>query len=162
MIDATYVPKSERWWSNLGLRIYEVLDEDPLGRVRGPESERREEEDSFYEEEDEIVVRGLLGGKLGPKYILETSAEYHSKYDGLRRVKIIIKRDLHDFIGQLMLGARQRRYHEHDEDERQARWEYEVRFSLRFKSPYERTTLGAAPIKTLVDKRREAEITEEL
>lgn len=164
----SYIPKHQRWWTRLSASAYHILDEGPLERTRGigwwvTEYGRRREKSSFYEQDTFYTIEGILGGKIGPKYVLEGRVGYDSAYDGLKHFKLILKRDLHDFIASFLFSAHRSVFdYTDDEDRRGGKWEWDVRFALEFKAPFKRRPIGASTISTLVDTYKEVLIEEEL
>lgn len=164
----SYVPKTKRWWARLGAHGYKALDEDPLGRTRGldpsdPEYSRRKSERSYYEDDTEMTLGGTLGAKIGPKYEAEISADYNSRIADISSAHFIVKRDLHDFVAQVLVGFRNNPFDERDDNDengRRGKRDWEVRFSLRLKSPYEKATLTGTTIKTLLDVQKELAVAE--
>jgi hypothetical protein len=156
----SYVPKRKQWWARLGAFGYKALDEDPLGRTRGlsvadPEYARRMSERSYYEDETEVSLEATLGGKIGPKYEAEIGARYNTRIRDLSAAHVIVRRDLHDFIAQVLVGFRNDPFEPIDSGDqgRRGKRDWEVRFSLKLKSPYEKARLTGTDIKTMVDKQ---------
>lgn len=154
VINAQYMPVSELWWTRMSVSGHKTLNDRDEGRDRG-----------FDEYDTEMNVTGLVGGKIGPKYVVEGSATWKERLagSGISNVGMLVKRDLHDFIASLFLGL-ERDVTENefdDDDEREGEWEIDARFTLEFKSPYQQASLGTAPIKTLAELAKEAEVAED-
>ncbi len=164
----SYIPKTKRWWARLGAHGYRALDDDPLGRTRGldpsdPEYSRRESERSYYEDDTEITLAATLGAKIGPKYEAEIRASYNSRIEDISAAHFIVKRDLHDFVAQILVGFRNDPFDDDDDDDddgRKGERDWEVRFSLVLKSPYEKATLSGTTINTLIDFEKELAVAE--
>ena len=153
-MSAQYMPLSKRWWTKLSITGHKTLDDnDHYSNYRG-----------FDEHDTEFNVRGILGGKLGPKYVVEGQVYYKDRLadNGISDIRLIIKRDLHDAIASLMVGMeRDIREERYDDDEREGDLGFTSQFSLEFKSPYQQTPLGAPSIRTLADSAKKASIAED-
>ncbi len=164
-----FIPPHHRYWASLGTSVYHILGEEDSFRTEGEywwdsEFDRRDEESSFSEEDTEVTVDARVGGQIGPKYVLETGMQYHSRYDGIRGFEIILKRDLHDFIAQVMFSMERDLFSYDDEGRRGEDWEWDIRFALELKTPFlgDQRTIGPSGISTLVDTQKNLLLEEQL
>ncbi len=149
MMNAQYMPLSKMWWTRLSVSGHKALNNED------------HTEYSFDEHDTEFNVTGLLGGKIGPKYIMEGGVTYKERVsgNGISDARIIIKRDLHDFIASFMVAMkRDLSKEEYERDKRKGKLEWDYRFNIQIKTPYEKAALGAASIKTLADITKEASV----
>lgn len=157
--EAEYVPRHGRWWFLVRANVDEKLDDDPLA----PDDDVT---DIFDENEDKITGKAILGFQVGPKYIVEFSADYDNDIDGdLKLVGITIKRDLHDAEIAVFGGFRNNTadvdaVDEDDDDKKDATREFEFRVSFRLKLPGQSVNVGSSSVKTLRDSRQEEQFVE--
>jgi hypothetical protein len=151
----SYFPRHARYWASLDVRSLIRIDEDPVERTA-------REEAAFDENRDEVIVTPLFGRRFGPKYRLQVSGTYNSKYENWQRAAITLIRDLHDAELGLSLGVRnnsfeaRRRGREDEEFDRTAEdYEFDIRASIQFKISRDQPGLGNRSITTLADLRRE-------
>ena len=153
IMSAQYMPQSKFWWARVNAAAYRVLNssDNTLRRDRG-----------FDEYDTEMDVVGILGGKIGPKYTLEGRVRWKERYEGngLSNLDLIIKRDLHDFIATALVGVeRDVTDNQYDEDDKQTGdLKFKGSFTLEFKSPYQDSSIGVAPIRVLADSAKEADV----
>lgn len=132
---ATYTPLSGMWFASVFVNWYKPLEDDPiddyfedLERQLAEEQGLPFDSSRFNENEDQTDIRATIGGKLGPKYYLEVSAEYQignddddrfdefgdnnnfndEEEDGLQEVTILLSRDFHDAIVTIELSIETR------------------------------------------------------
>jgi len=153
VLNAQYIPLSRLWWTRLTASGHKALNAKT----------HRAYEYTFEEYDTDFSVRGTLGGKIGPKYVVETSVEYRNymQGSGISEVRLIIKRDLHDFIASLQLGLERDVEKEYYNKNNKAN--LDVKFNIELKTPYRRIAprFGAPRISTLADVIKEAEMAGE-
>lgn len=156
-----YYPRHSRYWAELNASSSIKTEDDPVNRdVR----QRRR----YDEDEAETVFTPVLGRRFGPKYRVQVSGTYNSKYEDWTRAGVTVIRDLHDAELGLFAGVRNNTFEarrgEDDRDDndatRQVEYEYEVRASLKFKIQRDQPGLGQRSITTLSDVRREAQFVQ--
>lgn len=164
----SYIPWHARYWASLNITGTHKLEEDPVFRdVR--------ERQRFDEEETEFIISPTIGKAFGPKYRVQLSGSYNTRWENLDSIKITLIRDLADAELGLQLGLRNRNINPDDDDfedtngdgiideseadpnERDTEYEYDIRASLRFKINQDQPGLGQRSITTLADLRREAQ-----
>jgi hypothetical protein len=149
-IRLSYFPRHARYWAQLNIWSRIKLEEDPVTKPN-------EEKVRFDENEDEIVIDPTIGRRFGPKYRVQVGATYNTKYENWDRAGITIIRDLHDADLGLFLGIRNNRFEaiRDEEDETAEDYEYDIRFSIRFRINRDQPGLGSRSLTTLADLRRE-------
>jgi len=154
VMNAQYMPLSRMWWTSLNIAGHKNL---------GNDHDDDDNDDSFDEYDTEFNVLGILGGKVGPKYTVEGQVQYKNRVEGsgISDIRAIIKRDLHDFIASVMIGLKRdltEQDDDDDDDKKGGELQLDTQFTLEFKSPYRNAPIGAATIKTLADRMKEAEV----
>lgn len=166
-IRLSYFPRHARYWAQLLVSGNHKLQEDPVERSV---AQRRR----FDEDETEFIITPTLGRQFGPKYRVQVSASYNTRYEDFDNAGVTIIRDLHDAELGLFLGVRndsiEARKDEDDDPEdtvpsddkadRDTRYEYDIRASIRFKINRDQPGLGRRSITTLADLRREGQYVE--
>lgn len=150
-----YFPYHGRYWANLDISTSIKTEEDPVER----DARQRLR---FDENADEVIVRPTIGRQFGPKYRVQLTGTYNSRYETWENAGVVILRDLHDAELGLLLGVNNNNFEERrdddnitEEDELEEDYELEARASLRFKIARDQPGLGARSITTLSDLRRE-------
>ncbi|GAB4318138.1 MAG: hypothetical protein Kow0059_11430 [Candidatus Sumerlaeia bacterium] len=185
---ASYRPLSGKWWARIFATYFKNLERDPadkffedLARRQAEEQGVPFEDSGFDENDDQVDITTVLGGHLGPKYIVEIETRYRigdndNRYDefddnndntgdGIRDVTIKITRDLHDALAILEITARNRFVSDRNNNnndnngvldrDRNKELQFRVQFSLQFKLPGERISYGAASIRTARDYEKQ-------
>jgi hypothetical protein len=153
----SYFPRHARYWAQLAVSSSIKTEDDPVDRDN--RQKRR-----FDENETDINIAPVVGKQFGPKYRVQLSGNYTTRYDTWRRAGITILRDLHDAELGLFFGIRNNSWEARrddddtsDDDDREKDYEMEIRTSLRFKIARDQPGLGARSITTLSDLRQEAQ-----
>jgi len=157
VLNAQYIPLSKLWWTRLTASGHKALNAKSHSALGGYEY-------NFEEYDTDFSVRGTLGGKIGPKYVVETQVEYRNymQGSGISEVRLIIKRDLHDFIASLQVGLERDVEKVYYNEKNKAK--LDVKFNIELKMPYRRAIprFGATSINTLADVLKEAELAGEV
>lgn len=162
-LQLSYIPRHARYWAALDIVGSHALEEDPVIRdVR--------QRDRFDENDTDITIAPTIGRRFGPKYRVQLSAAYNTKYSYFQRVGVTVLRDLHDAELGLFVGMRgnttETRRDDSDVDpedfdkktvDRDVEYEYDIRASIRFKIGRDEPGLGQRSITTLADLQRESQ-----
>ncbi len=156
ILNAQYIPRSRMWWSRISVSGHKTIDrKDYAASSYG-----------FDEYGTQYRVAGTLGARVGPKYDVETQVIYRKRDEGsgVSDIRLIIKRDLHDFVAHLQASMERDIDDVYDEksdndNDDKNKWQYDFQFSLAFKKPFEKTSFGAPTIKTLADVTKQAEVS---
>lgn len=156
----TYIPRHARYWAKLVASGSHKLEDDPVDRDN--RQKRR-----FDENATEVRITPTLGRQFGPKYRVQISATYNTRFRDVEEAGLTIIRDLADAELGLFFGVRNngddgRREDDKDEsevdpNERDINYEYDVRASLKFMINRDQPGLGQRSVTTLADLRREAQ-----
>ncbi len=157
----SYFPRHSRYWAQLLVSGSHKLEEDPVARDARQKLR-------FDEDETEFIITPTLGRRFGPKYRVQVSATYNTRFSDFERAGVIILRDLADAELGLSFGVRNDSIEARDDDEfddspdvdpndRETEYELDVRASIRFKINRDQPGLGQRSITTLADLRREAQ-----
>jgi hypothetical protein len=153
IMNAQYIPLSKSWWTKVTISSHRTLTEGEESAIGY----------GFSEYDPELDVAGLLGAKIGPKYIVEGRIVYKERIadNGISYIGAVIKRDLHDFLASLMIGLkRDVRKEQYEDDKIEGDMDWDIHFTLQVKSPFQKSSMGAATIRTLVDVASETELTD--
>lgn len=154
-IRASYFPRHSRYWASLAISSSIQAEEDPQDRdVR----QRRR----FDEDESEVLITPLVGRQFGPKYRVQLTGTYNTRFRWWDNVGLVVLRDLHDAELGLFFGFKVDDFEDRrdDSDTREdedlpVEYEYEIRGSIRFKIDRDTPGYGARSITTLSDLERE-------
>lgn len=159
-LSLAYFPRHARYWAQLDVSSSFKTQDDPVDR--DARQKRR-----FDENETDVSVSPTLGKQFGPKYRVQLSGQYTSRYDTWRTAGVTILRDLHDAELGLFLCFRNNSYEarhddsdKSDDSNRAKKYEAEIKGSLRFKISRDQPGLGARSITTLSDLRQEGQFVQ--
>ncbi|MBN1901585.1 LPS-assembly protein LptD [Candidatus Sumerlaeota bacterium] len=150
ILNAQYIPRSKFWWTKLTLSSHRTISE----------GEDSSYSNGFSEYDPELDISGVLGAKIGPKYIVEGRAVFKERIadNGLSYIGALIKRDLHDFLASLMIGFKRDVHKEQYEDGKiGGDMDWDINFTMELKSPFQKSSMGAATIRTLIDVSRDSD-----
>ncbi|MCX8035851.1 MAG: hypothetical protein N3D11_02120 [Candidatus Sumerlaeia bacterium] len=156
-LSAAYAPIGRRWWIEGDLLLLEPLTNDPAGDTVESLSSRRLNRDLFYffsENESERILDVWVGRKISEKWTAELGTEYHSRYGGLRDVRLLLTRDLHNALAQFQIRYRRTPYKE-------VPTQLQFNFSLTFKLPGPMDTVKAPRARVLMNEQRLIELAED-
>jgi hypothetical protein len=155
----SYIPRHARYWGRLVVSGSTKLDDDPVNRDA---RQRRR----FDENETEVKIQPTIGRQFGPKYRVQLSGEFNTKYSTLESFGVTMIRDLADaelgvFVG-FTNNPMEDRYDDDDvdDDERDINYDMEIRAMLRLKVNKGEPGLGQRSITTLADLKKEAQFVQ--
>ncbi len=122
---ANYQPRSQRWWAHASTSFRERLDHSLSTSLR----HRR-----YTEDENEFVLRGLLGGRIGPKWTAQIGGDWNSRIGSFREVTLGFQRDLHDALLLLAVTLENDLYRD-DVDDNNFANQLDFRFAFQPKMP---------------------------
>ncbi|MBI5155525.1 LPS-assembly protein LptD [Candidatus Poribacteria bacterium] len=158
-VTARYMPRHGRYWGEMKVSGTKALDDDPVAQAARKRAR-------FDEDATDISIEPLIGKQFGPKYAVELTAEYNTRYDDIKSAGVIIKRDLHDAELMLFGGMKRNSFRGRDNNDSgsnndpEGQTELDFRVSLKVKQPREKAKLGAVSIKTLKDREKDSRIIE--
>ncbi len=152
--NARYQPIHQRWYTQLGLRFEEALNQ---AEWRDSNSHL-----TFFSDEDpHREVEWKVGTKLGPKYSTDFGIDWDKQVGGLHKLSWALKRDLHDATArvEVRLDTHNKRG-ELDVDSRndQRANNLDVRFNLDFKVAERNVPIGSDTGRTIEQSQRSPEL----
>jgi len=156
--NAAYAPVSRRWWVEGDLFAFKPLTKDPA-----PESytdaftlsNRFQHYYYFYSEnQPDLILDTWIGRKIGQKYTVELGTRYHQSYGGLRDVRVVLTRDLHNALAQIMIRYYRTPY-------KQVPADFRIHFNITLKLPGPVDAVISPRARTLMSEQRTIQMAED-
>ena len=156
-LGAQYMPLSKMWWTKWALNYRQGLKHSS-----------NSDDTSFNERDDRNTLDGLIGGRVGPKWVSEISARWDTRSQGsdsnsnsggggLDRLKLTFKRDLHDALLLMAVGVQNDIYKSNDSGDSKGN-QMDFRLALQPKLPHGKAPEGVPGIRTLEDQTKTPEL----
>jgi len=155
-LEAAYAPEGRRWWAEGDLLFWKALNSDPKLDTEVKYARRYYGNDdyAFFRENDtDAIVETWVGRKFGEKWTAELGAEWRQQYHGIRDVRFILSRDLHNALAQLQVRYRRSIWMDEPPD-------IDIKFNIQFKLPGPVDTVMAPRARVLMTERRLLAIAE--
>ena len=141
---------------------YGGIEAHPIGRpfwagLRGDVIKYLSGTSDFTRQSLDYNVTGSVGAPIGLKWESELQATYNGQFGDIDRIRLLLKRDLHDAIVGLVFSARRRTVSNttSDRTEQSREWDrFSVQVQMSVKLLNQSVPLGASPVITLRERAR--------
>lgn len=158
-VEAKYQPIHNRWYTGGKFSFVNVIDIDPLY-----DPDNYDDDEDFDDNEDEIFTEFYYGKRVGTKWLVEYRGRFDQ--DGGQRQQIMLARDLHDWLAELVLAQETddnatEDDDDDDEDDSSEDNNIEFAFKISMKKPNEEVTPTNLQISTVLTEEKQAEMEED-